>query len=359
MGGSFRQKYIPPKTCKELVERYLAGERDFPNTSLSDDAIEESLPGINLANSSLRIVFSDVDLTGASFRDADLAFTLFDGQLSRTDFQGAELAWARFDADLSGASMKNADLTQAEFTNCRLDRCDFSEAVLASTRFLNVSLASLSASSRVFHEAPSFVDYQTVLKSVQAPRLKETLAKMGMPAVFVEYMVDSARSLTEIDLFTLLQSTFISYGGPDEQFARRLYDALQSNGVRAFFFPEDATPGKKLYRVMRDGVNQFDRVIVICSAASLSRPGVLNEIDETLQREARDGGASYLIPVALDDSIFGSGIGGRSDLMQTLRDRVVADFRNLDADADKFDKSVRKLISALRKDPLRLPRENG
>jgi len=48
---------------------------------------------------------------------------------------------------------------------------------------------------------------------------------------------------------------------------------------------------------MREGVNKFERVIVICSANSLSRRGVLNEIEETLQREARDGGASYLIRI--------------------------------------------------------------
>jgi len=51
-------------------------------------------------------------------------------------------------------------------------------------------------------------------------------------------------------------------------------------------------------------VNEHDRVILVCSQASLDRPGVLNEITETLQREARDGGAEYLIPITLDDYVF-------------------------------------------------------
>ena len=33
-----------------------------------------------------------------------------------------------------------------------------------------------------------------------------------------------------------------------------------------------------------------------------------------------------------------------------IRDRVVADFTNLDADPDKFNLSLQKLIAALRKD---------
>lgn len=68
---------------------------------------------------------------------------------------------------------------------------------------------------------------------------------------------------------SLLQSTFISFGEPDRAFAKRLHESLHSNGVRTFFFPEHATPGKKLHRLMRDGVNSFDRVILVCSKASL------------------------------------------------------------------------------------------
>jgi restriction system protein len=39
-------------------------------------------------------------------------------------------------------------------------------------------------------------------------------------------------------------SCFISFGGPDEEFARMLYDSLRSVGVEAFFFPTHAMPGK-------------------------------------------------------------------------------------------------------------------
>jgi len=147
----------------------------------------------------------------------------------------------------------------------------------------------------------------------------------------------------------MLQSTFISYGGPDTDFARRLNDELSKHGVATFFFPRDATPGKKLHRLMREGVNQHDRVILVCSRASLDRPGVLNEITETLQRESREGGKEYLIPITLDDYVFSDWKPNDMGLALAIKDRVVADFRGTDTDQDKFHQGVLRLIAALTK----------
>ncbi|WP_437940359.1 TIR domain-containing protein [Sorangium sp. So ce341] len=144
-----------------------------------------------------------------------------------------------------------------------------------------------------------------------------------------------------------VKSTFISYGGPDSDFAQKLNDALLENGVTTFFFPKDAVPGRKLHRMMREGVNQHDRVILICSRASLDRPGVLNEITETLQREARDGGKEYLIPITLDDYVFSGWRPDDPGLAQAVKDRVVADFRGADRDPVKFNNRLLCLITAL------------
>jgi hypothetical protein len=116
-----------------------------------------------------------------------------------------------------------------------------------------------------------------------------------------------------------------------------------------FFFAKDAMPGRKLHHLMRDGVNQHDRVILICSKASLDRSGVLNEIGEALQREARDGNKEYLIPVTIDDYVYKGWQPEEPGVAQAIRDRVVTDFRDTDADAGKFDACVERLLMALRK----------
>jgi hypothetical protein len=145
------------------------------------------------------------------------------------------------------------------------------------------------------------------------------------------------------------QSVFISYGGPDELFAERLNDSLVECGVNTFLFSKDARPGDKLHRVMREGVNKHDRVVLICSRNSLERPGVVNELEETLQREARQGGAAVLIPITLDDYVFGDWAPQNPDLAQAVRDRVVADFRGTLENEVLFKEKVDCLISALKR----------
>lgn len=145
------------------------------------------------------------------------------------------------------------------------------------------------------------------------------------------------------------QSVFISYGGPDGSFAEYLRDELKRNGISAFVFTKDAEPGAKLHRIMRDGVNQFDRVILVCSERSLNRPGVLNEIEETLQREAREGGRSILIPLSLDDYVFGDWAPERPDIALAVRDRVVADFRGITLGDSIAPPALDRLVKALRK----------
>jgi two-component system cell cycle response regulator len=145
-----------------------------------------------------------------------------------------------------------------------------------------------------------------------------------------------------------LQSTFISYGGPDHAFAKKLNDALKLRGVQTFFFQEDAPPGEKLHDVMHIEVNAHDRVILVCSKASLERVGLLNEIEETLAREARDGGATYLLPVRLDDYVIDEWKPSKAGLALRIRDRVIADFRDYD-DPAAFALAVAKVMAVLTK----------
>lgn len=343
--------YIPPKSADELIERYIQGERMFHGTFLNGEAIETSLPGIDLSHSRLHVIFSDVDLTGASFYNADLSFTHFEANLLDANFTYADLGWTDFGrSNLTNATFDGASLHNTQFKSSNLDNCDFKDAGLYQTIFIDVSLVSLCASKWVNHVGPSYFDHRTVVRSMRAPNLKEVLKNMGTPAVFVEYLVDCAKSLSGAALSSLLQSTFISFSKPDEAFAKRLNDALHSNGVRTFFFPEHAVPGRKLFIVMHEGVNEFDRVIVICSEASLnSSKGVRNEIKQTLARESRDEGASYLIPIRLDDYIF-NWSPDEMYLATEIRDRVITDFSNLDTVPGKFEVSLQKLITALKKE---------
>jgi hypothetical protein len=298
----------------KFLAQYAAGERAFEGIDLSGENLwAADLRGARFAQANFRsAILNGARLSGSDLRDAD--------------FTGANLAWAELrNARLMRARLSGTDLRGANLTNAKLSGADLEDAFIGETLLLGVSLAPFCrANLRYFTHC--IVDDEAIVLSVAEPRLKDFLRRVGVPDVFVEYRVDCARSLRPDQLFSLFQKTFLSYGGPDGAFARKLNDALERAGVPTFFFADDATPGEKLHRVMRQAINDHDRVIVVCSQASLVRSGVLNEIEETLQREARDGGNAYLIPVRLDDYVMGDwGPPGREDLAVTLRDRVIGE----------------------------------
>jgi uncharacterized protein YjbI with pentapeptide repeats len=386
---------------KELLERYARGERKFGRADLRGaDLSGGNLDGANLVAAEFRRAdLTGADLTGACLSEADLSGADLSGaDLSGADLTGAKLRGANlwcaklraanlWCATLSGANLSDANLSDANLWGATFDRATLSGAVLACAdlsgadlsraylRRANLRGANLSGANLAFadfhhaalgdtvlaqidlgpivratieHSGPSWIDWSAVVKSVNEPSLKDFLRRAGMPDVFVEYMVDCARCLDPSMVFSLLQSTFISYGGPDEAFARKLNEALEQRGVTTFFFKDDAPPGERLHRVMRKGVNEHDRTILICSEASLQRPGLLNELEETLTREARDGGKTYLIPVRLDDFVLKSWAPATSDLAQRVRERVISDFRMHEVEAE-FDAEVAKLIAVLKK----------
>ena len=182
---------------------------------------------------------------------------------------------------------------------------------------------------------------------IYAPRTILYTNKMIVPTDVVFEMFGQENSLIEIvDENKMHKTVFISYGGPDEGTAEKINSALKSKGVKTWFFPDDADPGAKLHRVMHEGVNEYDRVLLLCSKESLARPGVLNEIERVLEREAREGGTEIFIPVALDDYVYGDWAPTRHDIASQIRSRVIT---KISIDSDDFEKTIDKVVKVLRK----------
>ncbi|MEI9948663.1 MAG: toll/interleukin-1 receptor domain-containing protein [Pseudomonadota bacterium] len=292
-----------------------------------------------------RATLIGTDFTGANLADADLRATALQDSYA----WGANLIHANLSsADLRNTDLRNADLSYANLSNADLAGAKLDGAKLGMTVLTNMDLRPLCRAANLEHGCESTTDYLSVVRSIAEPNLKPFLRRIGMPDVFIEYMVDCARTLDPQQIFSMFQSTFISYGGPDEAFARKLNDALERRGVTTFFFKEDAPAGEKLHRVMRKGVNEHDRVILVCSESSLQRRGLLNELEETLARESRDGGRAYLLPIRLDDYVINGWKPADPDVAQAVRDRVIADFRE-HGNPGQFEAEVSKLIAVLKR----------
>lgn len=310
-------------------------------------------------------------IKNASFKNSRLVSNKFiESTIENCNFTKSELTDCGFNySKFININFENTNLLNLEFNNSQIikpyfgktkfDRVSISHSELINptlerTIFINTDLSFFSTSN-ARHQGQSSVDYQSITKTLRSyklsplkldpvPEVREFLEKTGIPSISAMYIIDSIRSLNPNQLRSLMQSTFISYGGPDENFAKKLNSDLQKNGVTTFFFPIDASFGEKLHSTMRK-VDDYDRVILICSSESLNRNGVQNEIEKTLEREAKEGGESLLIPIAIDDYIFNEWSPKRTVLKQEILNRVVADFR----DTQNYQSQFIRLLQCLKK----------
>lgn len=149
-----------------------------------------------------------------------------------------------------------------------------------------------------------------------------------------------------VDESEIYRSLFISYGGTDTRAAEEINAFLKSKGIKTWFFPDGALPGQKLHRVMHEEINKHDRVLLICSEASLGRAGVLNELERVLEREAKEGGSGILIPITLDDFVYTDWAPARQDLAAQVRSRVITKVER-QSDGKLDDHHLEKLRKAL------------
>lgn len=187
--------------------------------------------------------------------------------------------------------------------------------------------------------------YAELARQREAERVERERLQREGAAISISMSAEAA----ETKVMSLL-SVFIAYGHPDVVFARKLHASLGARGVRTWFFEKDARPGQKLHQQAAYNINDYDRVIAICSAQSLTRPGFLNELQTVLDREARAGGESLVIPIRLDDAVLQDDWvpPGRQELKVAITDRVIGDFRSWNDEAE-FAEALDRLIRELRK----------
>lgn len=108
----------PPRTFRELLDRYGRGERDFVGSELDEDP-QNDLSGVCLDGADLSRAFIIASLRATSLRDVR--------------FIGANVKTCDFrDADLRGADFTGAALCATEFTGAKLDGAKFAGSSIHS-----------------------------------------------------------------------------------------------------------------------------------------------------------------------------------------------------------------------------------
>ncbi len=127
----------------------------------------------------------------------------------------------------------------------------------------------------------------------------------------------------------------------DEGIAGIVTTHLRAAGVSVFYPPDHF--GMALRRASWIAANDHDRLILLCSRATLADPHVRHIIGMVLEREAEAPGDSRIIPVSTDDYLR---TWAPTDIdLQAVKGRVPVAFDP--ENAGSISKAIGKILAAL------------
>jgi len=309
-------------------------EANLEQASLNKSTLEYArLDRANLVNAKLiRTYFGYASLKAADLKGANL---------NKANFMNATLEGT----NLSGANLKEANLAVATIRDSQLDNAEFSESTFIFTAILNSDLSNAKGLENVIHKGPSSIGIDTILKS-KGNIPTSFLIGCGYPKDFIDNILPLEKH--GVDDF---YSCFICFSSKDAPFPEKLKNDLKSSGIRCWFFPNDATWGKDVYKNIDDAITAFDKIIVICSKNSLNSEPVLREIERAIQkekelREKHTKTKRVLFPITIDDYVYKD---WNHYLKPDVRRITIGDFRKHE-DTDEYNRALDKLKKDLRKD---------
>lgn len=178
--------------------------------------------------------------------------------------------------------------------------------------------------------------------------LREATQDYAVVEIALAFATDRDRHLEwltgdHIDDRDRYDTCFISYGEPDVDLAMQIRNDLDRYGVDCWLYALDNTLGQRSWSEISGEVRRRDRIIVICSAAGLSRDGVLKELEIAIDEDP-----DKIIAVSRDDDWKADDFSvrrGDSDLKPHLLERNYADMSK----ARNVGGQTRRLLERLKR----------
>lgn len=233
---------------------------------------------------------SKANLTRVDLNHANLSDTDFRGvNLSYSNLQGANFQRSSLvGANLLHANLKGADLSRSIFRKTYVERLDMSFTKLYETTFADIDLTNVEGLSNCIFRGPIIIDHRSLTKSHGIP--EAFLRGCGLP----DLMIDLYRSKYEAKY----PSCFISYSTSDQDFADKLYENLQNNGVRCWFAPHHMKAGQKVHEQIESAINNHEKLLLVLSENSMKSEWVKSEIANARLREVNEN-TRILFPIRL------------------------------------------------------------
>ncbi|WP_371501750.1 toll/interleukin-1 receptor domain-containing protein [Kitasatospora sp. NBC_00374] len=296
--------------------------------------------------------FLDCDLEKAAFGTADFFRAEFDGGTFGGNWHDAFFVQARFHrvtflgSVFAGAHFGFTVFAAATFVACTLDPvvvaglCRIDERTVANSFILNSR--ALDAARDRFQDEGAARDFTRGLAE-----LERFLLAVGAAPGTVRAYRDSARGGGE----PAPPTVFISYSSRDEQFATRLHELLEANGVDTWFAPHDIRGGRTILEQITEEIRRRGKLILILSEASMASGWVATEIGRAVSAE-RETGTRKLFPIRivphgrlLDWELFDADAG--YDVARKIREYHIPDFSSA-PDGLELEQAVSRLVRDLR-----------
>ena len=282
--------------------------------------------------------------------------------LKNTDFSNADLR----DAELRDANLSGADLGRANFNYANLIGVNFTNAIFFDTNLTNgdmgftilgdVDLSGAIGLNTIGHRGPTIIGAYTIqrskgkiptefLRGCGLSDLDIEYAKLAAPGLDPEEVTDITYKIHQLYLGNGIQnySYFISFNSRDQDFAHKLRDDLQNNGVRCWFAPEDMKIGDQIRPTIDRQIQLRDKLLVILSENSVQSEWVGDEVEAAIEEE-KESDRLVLFPIRLDDAVLNI----REDWAAKIkRRRHIGDFSNWKDDGG-YQKAFERLLRDLK-----------
>lgn len=319
-----------------------------------------------------RADLQEAHLEGADFDEATLVecalsmAQLNNAYLSRTRLHAAQLDGANLhsavliNADLSETNLRNAcldcaNLLEASLANAELSGCTLAGAVLGRTLLLNIDLESL-CNAELLHFDSSTVDFASIIRSGNCPRLEQFLKDAGLPEPFLGDVVSRSRLLHPLDQVSSLRHIYLCHALSDGPSAWQLNRHLREHSLTTFFYCLDSKSGSVVDANLARRLRHYDKAIILCSQNALTQACVVRELEELLTIQSSDQRGPELLPVLLDDFVLCEEFTkAHPELAGYFVSSVVADFSEPSSASNSFDDELLGLCDTIVKPRLSVP----
>jgi|GEM_PF-6737041 len=138
---------------------------------------------------------------------------------------------------------------------------------------------------------PSVVAQWGSLYNYQDVDILATLIRLSK-----RHQLHSIVDSVEIDDSIYAPDVFISYGGPDAAFAKKLAKDFEANGIRVWFAEWDLDYGDDIVQSIENGLIATSKFVIVLSPEAVKRPWVRKELSSAFQ-QALSGSGKLILPV--------------------------------------------------------------